>query len=254
VATTSMQGNRVKRRLFHVVAAASLVVCLADAALWVRSYWHATWFIVKHECLDEHGYRRTSRWIVSELGAVAFQSIQLEDDGRRPRSLEYVPPRGWSLTVNEDPPQHPTRRWLMEELGTLRQFGGFSVHHRQTPTSWAPATGYAWQTNFTQRDLVVPHWFVVSVSALAPAMWSWSRIHRGRSRERGRCPSCGYDLRSRARCPGCGTVPASAAESRMIRRCSGPARIQPGDSFADSAFGLISLRIDEEPHAGKSGT
>ena len=33
-----------KRRLFNILAALSLVLCLATAGLWVRSYWNENWY------------------------------------------------------------------------------------------------------------------------------------------------------------------------------------------------------------------
>jgi hypothetical protein len=60
-----------------------------------------------------------------------------------------------------------------------------------------------------------PAWLLVLITAIVPAWWAYSRRRNqaARARERGLCPSCGYDLRaSPERCPECGAVrgPATA--------------------------------------------
>jgi PAS domain S-box-containing protein len=66
----------------------------------------------------------------------------------------------------------------------------------------------------------LPNWFLLAVLAVLPARWAALRRGRWRRAElaaRGRCPSCGYDLRATPeRCPECGEVRANAECSMKI--------------------------------------
>jgi hypothetical protein len=195
----------VKRRLFNLLVAGSLLLFIITLALWVRSYWQGTWLTITHECLNEKGYLRASRWIVSECGAIALQSERFDDDGRAPRSLGYVPDKQGSVRFDELPPMHPTLRFAMSRYGWFRHFAGFSLYHRQNKTSWSPATGYNWPTITTRFSIVIPHWFIVGVLAVLPAWWLIRRRNARRARRAGLCANCGYDLRATPdRCPECG--------------------------------------------------
>jgi hypothetical protein len=52
-------------------------------------------------------------------------------------------------------------------------------------------------------------WPVWALASIFPAIAVHSVVRRRRERKLGRCPICGYDLRSTPdRCPECGTIPA----------------------------------------------
>lgn len=58
--------------------------------------------------------------------------------------------------------------------------------------------------------LVLPYWFLIITSSVAPMIWLWRR-NRIKNRFMGNlCRNCGYDLRASSdRCPECGTPVAS---------------------------------------------
>jgi len=65
------------------------------------------------------------------------------------------------------------------------------------------------------KTVGAPFWSVAAASAVAPGIWTFSRLRLRRARNRaarGQCPHCGYDLRaSPDRCPECGIAIASDA-------------------------------------------
>jgi hypothetical protein len=103
---------------------------------------------------------------------------------------------------------------MMPRDGWFRKFAGFALHREQTSTLWVAATHAEWLTNFTQTEVVIPHWFIVAGFALTPAVWLRSHIRRQRQRQAGHCTVCGYDLRATPeRCPECGTAVARTGQS-----------------------------------------
>jgi hypothetical protein len=76
------------------------------------------------------------------------------------------------------------------------QFVGFQyIRYHATPTDRYYAIG-------------IPFWFVTLATAFMGFRTTRAMLRR---HQRGRCPSCGYDLRATPdRCPECGLVPATA--------------------------------------------
>lgn len=83
-------------------------------------------------------------------------------------------------------------------------------------------------------SITAPHWFLLSVLTIAPALWVRRTWRTWRRRRAGRCVRCGYDLRAGPepgaaggplleRCPECGTATGPRAKT--------PARAEvPADS------------------------
>ena len=60
--------------------------------------------------------------------------------------------------------------------------------------------------NGSLYNISVPHWFLGVLLMLPPVAWALAERRRRRRPRRGRCATCGYDLRATpGRCPECGT-------------------------------------------------
>ena len=171
--------RRLARRLFTLCSAASLLLCVAACAAWIRSYWIGD--EVQYVLGSERPPRQVIYSVESGRGGVTVErfvwvsSRDNHDEGWHWRRTE---PRYAGKFGATDP------RWL-----------GFdaTVHHYQ-------------RAQAVSRSFVMPYWFVVCLTMLAPALAL--RTLARRPNAKGLCPRCGYDLRaSPERCPECGTAP-----------------------------------------------
>lgn len=235
------------RGLFHVLAAASLLLFVAAVALWVRGQWTMDHFWLIH---GDEG----SELIRSSEGRLTVRHTR--PNTRRmltlPRRVSH-----WSCAVGSQLPPKPSRshwQWRFltyEGLGAatpaelaaarsakqqaeatlMRMRSAFRRRiDRRDP---AAVAAYTQQQAALQRaeqalgraeevlygsgywEWTFPAWLAAAVTAAPPALWLAAWRRRRRIRRQGRCPDCGYDLRaSRERCPECGRptgTPAPAA-------------------------------------------
>jgi hypothetical protein len=108
------------------------------------------------------------------------------------------------------------REWHFEEIRTAAQQPllnpGAACDPPQTGDVLAPEWGRLGFRGFRFSSLgqkgfalVVPCWFLIVMTTLAPGLWLRRRLLRRRFRLAGRCSNCGYDLRATVdRCPECG--------------------------------------------------
>jgi hypothetical protein len=162
-----------KRRLFNLAAALSLVLCLATAALWVRSYYVS----------DQFGYTNGGPWIgmTSERAGISLAYKHYHNHTLPNKGLEYrASPR-------------PSPRQISTFLGFFYWNGS--------------------GTGITFWELIVPLWFIAVLVATFATLWLWNYDCRRRWVLRwraGLCPTCGYDLRATPdRCPECGIAAAT---------------------------------------------
>jgi hypothetical protein len=167
-------------RLFNfATAAASGVLCVAAATLWVRS----------HSVADQLNRSQADGYTLlsSDRGALAY------------------------VVVDESPPAGgPTAwHWARAYGGTFG--GGFDSAAGSSVANWS-----AGGTAYRQHAWWVGHWVIVVATAIFPVVrlangWRERRARRLRARcLRGECSACGYDLRATPdRCPECGAVPST---------------------------------------------
>jgi hypothetical protein len=200
----------VKRRVFNVLAAVSLVLCLATAALWARSTWR-----YDHVCrVDDFLDGSRDPFVTA--------------DARRPSWAQFLWHDEWEIlsangvfTVDRDRSDLGGRTGQWMESGWYWTSG--PVEERPYSYSYLPDHGVwiarddgerghgEWEST---RGLRIPYWPLVSVFSILPFAWlRRKRRHRWLTR-RGLCPACGYDLRAtRDRCPECGTAAAKSLDS-----------------------------------------
>ena len=133
-----------KRRLFNLAAAMSLILCVAVCLLWVRSYWVEDGIGYR---ASERGGPQLHRGISSNSGEVALVSLHFFMS-RWPNGLYH-----YHRTINNvKPPGDTFARRLgfgMNEFG--RDYPGFSM-------PWGQALWF-------------PHWVLVLVAGMPAALW-----------------------------------------------------------------------------------
>ena len=192
------------RRLLNLLTALSLVLFVAVAGLWARSYW-ATAAVQRGRGAEEGGQTRYVTWSAYSAGGV--MSL-----GRTEVRTEVAALTDAQLAEFRSPP--PDFRWsfagevqdlraVPRRAHSLRRFLGVDVVSFRAP---------AGEGVLRYVDVVAPHWMIASASAVLPALWLVGARRRRRTRERlalGLCARCGYDLRATpGRCPECGITGA----------------------------------------------
>lgn len=177
-----------KRRLFNIAALLSLMLFVATAALWVRSYWAADEIERFDERLLADGTgRQSTTAFYSSRGYVAWTEYRYI---RPSEFFSGIARTTWSHQSGESKWLGKTGNWI-DRRGF--GYGGESrAFVSGTITQWR----YAW----------VPNWFLLLLTGLLPTI---RFIHRWRSRRfgPGMCPKCGYDLRATPDlCPECGSI------------------------------------------------
>jgi hypothetical protein len=187
----------VRRRLFNLAAAISLVLCAALLLVWVRSYRWCTNHRLQHFSGSAENRTLSTYDLLWNQGSLQLGRMTLWN-------YPHDEPQ-WQLS-SESNPADPRAGWAGGRLGVL-------VY----TNTWT----YDSSRNARRRtDLVkLPIWSAVVMSSLIPGLWL-SGARRRRIRQwrltHQRCVNCGYDLRATPqeggtvfdRCPECGTAAA----------------------------------------------
>ena len=192
--------ERTRRRVFVWAAVASLLLSIAFALIWVRSYLVSDLLEQVRFGSDARGWRPSIIEIATHQGGVRFGREDFFSRTRRPLTVNPVDFREW-----EHDPDHPqTPRW-----------------HKLPPSPTPPEA--VWSYGFQSQRLnnpggtgfygAIPFWFPAVLCLIPPALWLL--VHRKRPVRDGVCADCGYDLTGNTSgiCPECGSVVSLSAET-----------------------------------------
>jgi hypothetical protein len=219
-----------RRRVFTVFSVLSLLLCVATAVLWVLQE------VMKRPVVMRvgGGSESVARFVAFDAGAVVLEAqwvvyVEEGDPSLGPRGLD-----GGAYFGRGSKPDVSEYHRLRNDAGQVvlqghspprRLFPSYVRREPGAPDPGALVDGdyafkigpdgsrqsrvrYGWW--FRYRQLVVPAWILLALSAPLPAVWITRALRQRRQRRRAasnRCPVCGYDLRAtRGRCPECGTV------------------------------------------------
>jgi hypothetical protein len=198
-----------------LATAASLLLCLATVALWIRGYWVTD--------RVTHASARLRR-AVAGGGGVFLESLALvrEEGNWRDRSIRPVRTPGdyaaWppSRTAATGPWAHVVTAYdraalLKDAWGpdlnrALPHVAALAVPRRQT---FDNVTGQQVTFILVGRRIWIPYWLLAAATACLPLTRMIAHRRRARRAALNACPTCGYDLRATPdRCPECGTLHA----------------------------------------------
>jgi hypothetical protein len=201
-----------RRRVFNILTALSLLLFVATVVIWVRSYWRA----------DQLGYGRVRTdtypvyngiLVASTHGGLRIQPIRYSGKPLPPDAYAHLP-IGWQWTTftAEPYPLSPEatgdERSLWNRIGFEAKMVGFDVPEGLQLISYRVTV------------VTLPYYSVALLTGILPfvraCLWG-RRYHRSKKRSRlGLCLTCGYDLRATPdKCPECGTP---IDETRYPRR------------------------------------
>jgi hypothetical protein len=216
-----------RRRLFTLLSAMSLLLCVAALWVWIgsaRHYleisdytaWRTDGTAARAEWNPERGFASLVRWefrsipgrLLLRRNALyvkppRFVWIHPEDDPDF--VLRYgLRPDDYAEEKNEDPNDRPQ---AIRDMGGWTRAGfGFSGIHPSRRPGISPDQGRS-----IEWEVLVPDWALTILFATLPASWIAMHLRRKLRRSMNLCQSCGYDLRATPeRCPECGTVPPIA--------------------------------------------
>jgi hypothetical protein len=182
-----------KRRLFAILSALSLLLFVAVCVLAVRRYWRSDTLIVLLAPTFDGDFAVVREWQAwsGEDGFGARYSWSREEltSIDRKEWLDWWDDRHGMFLDSDKPDSVPD----FPDAGPTHRFG----------IAWRRESGIG----YYMLTLMVSHWLAAVVSLVLPMTWIISSSRRRTHARSGLCPACGYDLRATSeRCPECGTT------------------------------------------------
>ena len=212
--------RRLFRLLFTILAALSLLLCVATCVLWVRGNGHCE--VICREVRtkspwqgnDTSGtYCETSGFycgLMSSAGAMNITwSRSLPDsafDWDTGRQIEVIlkDAANWKWTFED----YPYDGYAHYPVGVQGDERGFVATYRRFQLVYLTKK----HNPRCDFEVTAPHWAWIALMLVSPATWAasrWSRIRKRRAAPAKQCATCGYDLRATPdRCPECGKLVA----------------------------------------------
>jgi hypothetical protein len=186
--------SRVKWLLFTGLCVVSLLLCIATAAIWVRSYYFRDivgFGRANGNCNLVQSILGRLHWMTNLDGGCAGGGASHQSDRLSPQAIWNGGMSSYPVTVD----RHYGLVWQ-----TYKRYHMMDM----TVSGVSPAMLMS-----NHRLVVIPYGYPAALFALAPAAWLFMRLRR-RRRRIGFCARCGYDLRGTPdRCPECGTPSAA---------------------------------------------
>jgi hypothetical protein len=176
----------VRRHLATVLTALSLLLCIATAAQWLRSHWHANTICCWHQQnTQSQGRAGYVGLVILAEDAMAFTWFPpAEREGQQPI---------WNTVQLFSYPATTPDQYGLSRLLSLWNRMSFGL----STSGWTDRR-YFW----------MPYWAIMLLAAGMPIWWLGASRRRRKSQSRNICTTCGYDLRATPeRCPECGDVP-----------------------------------------------
>jgi len=181
----------VRRRLFILASALSLLFCIVTSVLWIRSFWRA----------DE-----VRSWLAGEMNFVAYS-----DGGTLTVNVTRL------VNVHVEHFGLEYRAFTRDGAGKYDhvRFQPYQSYYSDYPSMWGYQTGYSQPTKpyrYQTWHLMLYDWMVLSLLLILPT-FAFVR-HLPKRLSLNLCTNCRYNLtgNTSGTCPECGSpVPSSAA-------------------------------------------
>jgi hypothetical protein len=189
------------RRLFTALSVLSFLLCLAMAAMWIRSY--AAYDQVGCWNVSRARMRTLRLELQSWRGGIVFRHEVMSATDEREWSIIAFSDGESGTRYYYEGPDWPVNTLIRETLLDRSNVLGFGMDREQDPNNHRGL--------FQDRlDVEFPYWSVVVLTSAPCAVWLARRLRHQRRRAAHCCISCGYNLTGNTSgvCPECGIAPS----------------------------------------------
>jgi hypothetical protein len=181
------------RRLLNLLTLLSLLLCVAVAALWVRSYWRFDRLTRCEGRRSDGDYVQTNVHVALGRGSLYLDRFRICSE----KPTLFVAGTVWNRFTDSE----SAGRSDYENLKWDSRWAGFRLFRN----SLTPAESGGLDMSMDVTVVGIPLWALAVLTGVAPARWIYTR---SRCRHTiSTCSQCGYDLRATPdRCPECGAV------------------------------------------------